>query len=118
MFNILVNNHDDHVKNHGVIRSLNGQWRLSPAFDLVAGEGGSRNLAMEIGPEGSEASLVNLMQSLDSFGLTRHEAINEISIMVTNIQDWKRLFEESGVDINTINKIAWAIQDRINVSGL
>lgn len=118
VFNILVNNHDDHVKNHGALRSLNGQWRLSPAFDLVAGEGGSRDLAMVIGPEGSKASLANLLQSLDSFGLTRHEAINEISIMVTNIQDWKRLFEESGVDLNTINKIAWAIQDKIDVSGL
>ena len=118
VFNILVNNHDDHVKNHGVLRLLNGQWRLSPAFDLVAGEGGRRDLAMEIGPEGNKASFANLMQSLDSFGLTKNEAINEIIAMVTNIQDWKRLFEESGININTINKIAWAIQDTIDVSGL
>ncbi len=117
VFNILVNNHDDHVKNHGVIRSSNGQWRLSPAFDLVAGEGGSRDLAMDIGPEGSKASLSNLMQSLDSFGLTKKEATNEIIAMVTNIRDWKNIFENSGVNINTINKIEWAIQDTIDVSG-
>ena len=118
VFNILVNNHDDHVKNHGVIRSLNGQWRLSPAFDLVAGEGGSRDLAMTIGPEGNKATLDNLLQSLDSFGLTRLEAINEITTMVTSIQNWKQLFEKSGVTINTINEIAWAIQESIDVSGL
>ncbi len=118
IFNILVNNHDDHVKNHGVVRSLDGQWRLSQAFDLVAGEGGSRDLAMVIGPEGSKATLDNLLQSVDSFGLTRREATNEITIMVASIQNWKQIFEESGVTIHTINEIAWAIQESIDVSGL
>jgi len=46
VFNILVSNHDDHVKNHGVIRSPGGHWRLSPAFDLLAGEGGSREMRL------------------------------------------------------------------------
>ena len=118
VFNILVNNHDDHVKNHGVLRLLDGQWRLSPAFDLVAGEGGGRDLAMAIGPEGRKATLDNLLQSVHSFGLTRGEAVNEITLMVANIQNWKRLFEESGVAINVINEITWAIQELIDVSGL
>lgn len=117
VFNILVNNHDDHVKNHGVLRLLDGQWRLAPAFDLVAGEGGSRGLAMTIGPEGNKATLDNLLQSVDSFGLTPGKAINEITGIVANIQNWKRLFEESGVTISTINEIAWAIQESIDVSG-
>jgi len=38
--------------------------------------------------------------------------------MVENIQNWKQLFEESGVSKNTINEITWAIQDSIDVSGL
>ncbi|WP_159875687.1 type II toxin-antitoxin system HipA family toxin [Aquitalea denitrificans] len=33
LFNILVGNRDDHLRNHGFIRELSG-WRLSPAFDL------------------------------------------------------------------------------------
>lgn len=63
VFNILVNNHDDHVKNHGVLRLLNGQLRPSPEFNQVAGEGGRRDLAMEIGPKGNKASFANLMQT-------------------------------------------------------
>ena len=118
VFNILVNNHDDHIKNHGVLRSLDGQWQLSPAFDLVAGEGGSRDLAMAIGPEGNKATLGNLLQSVGSFGLKRDEAINEITVMVENIQNWKQLFEDSGVTIDVINDIAWAIQESMDVSGL
>ena len=33
VFNILVSNRDDHLRNHGFLRSDRG-WRLAPAFDL------------------------------------------------------------------------------------
>lgn len=33
LFNILVGNRDDHLRNHGFIRERSG-WRLSPAFDM------------------------------------------------------------------------------------
>ncbi len=33
VFNVLVANRDDHLRNHGFLRSSRG-WRLSPAFDL------------------------------------------------------------------------------------
>jgi len=33
LFNILVGNRDDHLRNHGFIRETTG-WRLSPAFDV------------------------------------------------------------------------------------
>lgn len=50
-FSIMVNNTDDHLRNHGFLRSRGG-WRLSPAFDInpnpdvgsprVTGIGGAR----------------------------------------------------------------------------
>ena len=33
VFNMLVSNTDDHLRNHGFLRARNG-WRLSPAYDL------------------------------------------------------------------------------------
>ncbi|SFR95974.1 serine/threonine-protein kinase HipA [Dyella sp. OK004] len=33
LFNILVGNRDDHLRNHGFLRDVDG-WRLSPAFDI------------------------------------------------------------------------------------
>jgi len=33
VFNILISNTDDHLRNHGFILTANG-WRLSPAFDI------------------------------------------------------------------------------------
>jgi serine/threonine-protein kinase HipA len=118
VFNILINNHDDHVKNHGVIKSEKGQWRLSPAFDLVAGEGASRDLAMEIGPDGCKATLSNLMQSLASFGLKKSQALDEINSILKILKNWKRIFEKAGVNEKAVNDIAWAIQDDVDVSRL
>jgi serine/threonine-protein kinase HipA len=33
VFNVLVSNHDDHLRNHGFLRGESG-WRLAPAFDV------------------------------------------------------------------------------------
>lgn len=35
IFNVIARNQDDHVKNIGFVMKPNGQWRLSPAFDLA-----------------------------------------------------------------------------------
>ena len=34
LFNVIARNHDDHVKNIAFLMNRNGQWRLSPAFDI------------------------------------------------------------------------------------
>ena len=35
LFNIIARNQDDHVKNIGFVMDKEGEWRLSPAFDVV-----------------------------------------------------------------------------------
>ena len=35
VFNILIDNSDDHLKNHGVLHAGGERYRLSPAFDIV-----------------------------------------------------------------------------------
>ena len=39
VFNVAFNNRDDHPKNFSYIMSQNGQWRLSPAYDVTFCEG-------------------------------------------------------------------------------
>ena len=34
MFNILISNTDDHLRNHGFLYDGAGGWRLSPAYDM------------------------------------------------------------------------------------
>ena len=35
LFNIIARNQDDHVKNFGFVMDKEGEWRLSPAFDVA-----------------------------------------------------------------------------------
>lgn len=35
-FGVLVNNTDDHARNHSQLRGADGVWRLSPAYDITA----------------------------------------------------------------------------------
>ena len=35
VFNILIDNTDDHEKNHALLRQADGHYLLSPAFDVV-----------------------------------------------------------------------------------
>jgi len=34
VFNILISNSDDHLRNHGFLYDPAGGWRLAPAYDL------------------------------------------------------------------------------------
>ena len=35
VFNYVYNNNDDHLKNYSFLMNQNGEWRLSPAYDLM-----------------------------------------------------------------------------------
>ena len=80
VFNALVSNTDDHPRNHAMLGTATGEWRLSPAFDLVPSSGRSlddRELAMACGvTPGRErwASRLNLVSGAQHFGLGAEEA--------------------------------------------
>ena len=117
-FNIFIGNHDDHVKNHGFIRSVDGHWSLSPAFDLLMGEGDRRDMAMSIGLEGNKASFSNLLSCVESFGLTRSEGVTLIRNMEAQLTRWENLLKEEAIDSRTISDIKWVFEVPTDVSRL
>jgi serine/threonine-protein kinase HipA len=75
VFNLVVGNSDDHVKNHGVLDLGQGAWRLAPAFDLVAQLGshtGYQELAILPGQHSSNLALVR--EAAPHFGLSAASA--------------------------------------------
>lgn len=114
-FNILIGNHDDHARNHVIVRGLDGNWRLSPAFDLVPGSGNQRDLAMLIGQYSNEASVRNLLSKCERFALSRSEAKAIIAQLLDVLQCWRQIFAQAGVPERWINDIAWAIRADIDV---
>lgn len=108
VFNSLVSNHDDHYQNHAIYFK-DGLWRLTPTFDVVAGESNNQYHAINIGVQGNRPNEKNLLSECDKFGLTQEEA-NDIFYEMKNklLATWKTVFEEEGIDASVINSISWA----------
>lgn len=75
VFNLVLGNSDDHVKNHGVLYAGRGLYRLSPAFDLAPQLGGNTGYQeLAILPGHHESSLDLALQAAPQFGLTPAQA--------------------------------------------
>jgi len=78
VFNVLISNTDDHLRNHGFIYAGRGGWCLSPAYDLnpIPAEVRPRFLSTAIGedPYDTSASLELALQVAAYFDLEDDEA--------------------------------------------
>lgn len=99
VFNILVTNDDDHLRNHGFLFDGNG-WRLSPLYDVVPKPqvGLERRLVLGVGPEGRNATLDNALAGAAVFDLGPNEAsamTQELRMIVS--ARWQPLFKDAGL---------------------
>lgn len=100
VFNILVTNDDDHLRNHAFLYDHVGRgWRLSPLYDVVPSPqaGTDRNLNLGVGPEGRAARLDNALGGAGRFGLLRRPAARIILEMVATVRAWRDTFDACGV---------------------
>ena len=67
VFNILIDNTDDHEKNHALIRTDQGNYRLSPAFDVLPAAQGLGYQQMRVGVNGHESSIENALSEIAVF---------------------------------------------------
>jgi serine/threonine-protein kinase HipA len=98
VFNILCNNNDDHLRNHGFLWDGKG-WRLSPGYDIVPAPQVSleRDLAIGVGRNGRRATLRNALSDVASFGLSPEEAIAMARAMQQTVKNaWEDLFSRHG----------------------
>jgi serine/threonine-protein kinase HipA len=73
-FNVLIGNTDDHLKNHGFLHEGKGQYRLSPAFDILPHPAQMSQNSLIVGEYGYECSLRNLLCNTHAYGLEIDEA--------------------------------------------
>ena len=83
LFTILVSNNDDHLRNHGLLHVTNGQWALSPAFDINPQPHRHRHLETGISElSGNEASVEAALQAAPFFEIERDVARTMLGDMV------------------------------------
>jgi serine/threonine-protein kinase HipA len=97
LFNILVTNDDDHLRNHGFLFDGDG-WRLSPLYDVVPKPqiGLQRRLVLGVGPNGRDATLENAMAGAASFDIGPEDAKAIVREMRAIVADrWEALFRDA-----------------------
>jgi serine/threonine-protein kinase HipA len=90
-FSILISNTDDHLRNHGFLRSTTAGWTLSPAFDLNPDpEPGPKFLATAIDFDDARASIETLMALAPDFRLDRSAALAILGQVENARAGWRR----------------------------
>ena len=98
VFNILISNTDDHLRNHGFILTDKG-WRLSPAFDINPSID-KFGLALNIDMDNNSPD-IDLAKSLGIyFRLGKKEMDIIIDEVKSGISGWKKIATEIGISRN------------------
>ena len=106
IFNILCNNSDDHLRNHGFLYDPQSRmWRLSPVYDLVPqprwNPDETSRLTLGVGELGTLATLDNALSRTADFGLHRETAEKILGEMTEILgRHWQEEQNKAGIPKN------------------
>ncbi|HEX6707596.1 MAG TPA: HipA domain-containing protein [Albitalea sp.] len=106
VFNILIDNTDDHEKNHVLLADDAQQLALSPAFDVLPSGQALGYQQMRVGDDQADATLSNAMSMCTLFGLNRDQAVKEVGAVAAVVATWKTHFAAAGVTRRDIEALA------------
>jgi len=112
VFNILISNTDDHLRNHGFLYAGQEGWRLSPAYDLnpVPTDIKPRILSTAINEEDNTASLPLAMEVAGYFELDDKKARRIAKQVGTAVSKWRDEAARHGLAKNEIDRMASAFE--------
>jgi serine/threonine-protein kinase HipA len=109
VFNILIDNTDDHEKNHALLMADSGEFELSPAFDILPSGQALGYQQMRVGSRGADSTLENALSECDQFGMKRAEAAEQMTKVCAVVANWKEHFARTGVLANDIESLSGQI---------
>jgi serine/threonine-protein kinase HipA len=106
VFNILIDNTDDHEKNHVLLMDDAQHLLLAPAFDVLPAAQGLGYQQMRVGRDGADSSIENACSEAALFGLSPAQARQEAAAVATACGQWKSHFAQAGVGRADIDYLA------------
>jgi len=112
VFNVLISNTDDHLRNHGFLYSGSKGWRLSPAYDMnpVPVDVKPRILSTSIMPDDPSASLDLAFEAAEFFGVKKQDARAIAAEIGTVVSGWRTVAKDLGLSPKEIARMASAFQ--------
>jgi len=107
--NVLARNHDDHVKNIAFLMDKQGQWRLSPAFDIAYsynpnGAWTSRH-QMSLNGKRDDFQVDDLAAFAQTAGLKRAKAVALLREVAGSVKNWRGYAKAAGVSAHDVKRI-------------
>lgn len=109
VFNILIDNTDDHEKNHVLLMGDRGEYELAPAFDVLPSGQALGYQQMRVGAHAADATLDNALSECAQFGLKRGDAILQVRQVCQAVAGWKEHFGRAGVAAADVESLAGQI---------
>ncbi len=112
VFNILISNTDDHLRNHGFLYEGQAGWRLSPAYDLnpVPTDIKPRILSTAINEDDNTASLALAMEVAGYFELDAGKACEIAAHVGKAVSKWRDEAARHGLAKGEIDRMASAFE--------
>lgn len=106
VFNILIDNTDDHEKNHVLLVDEALQFELSPAFDVLPSGQALGYQQMRVGVQEADSTIENALSMCEQFGLTRAQARKEARRVARVVDGWQNHFRAHHVSASDIDALA------------
>ena len=110
VFNIMVGNRDDHLRNHGFLRTAAG-WRLSPAFDLNPGSDAAEH-ALAIDDASHEPDLDAAVATSALYRVAPAVATRIVRDVAAAVAEWEARARTAGCSGDEIETMAAVISPR------
>lgn len=112
VFNVMISNVDDHLRNHGFLWLGKAGWTLSPAFDLnpVPADLKARILTTNIDLDDGACSVDLLLSASHFFGLSRPQAQSILKEVAMATAAWREIAAGVGARNAEIKRMASAFE--------
>ena len=109
VFSILTSNTDDHLRNHGFLRTNHG-WSLSPAFDMNPNPEGVGQQATAIDLDDRSASVEVALGVADHFRLTAGQAKEVVTEIERATSAWRAVATDLGIQASALSRMEAAYE--------
>ena len=106
VFNILIDNTDDHEKNHALLVTDAQQYALAPAYDVLPSGQALGFQQMRVGELEADSTLANALSMAQLFELDEKQAAAQIRRVARVVAGWRRHFAGCGVTPRDLDLLA------------
>ena len=112
VFNILISNVDDHLRNHGFLWSGPAGWSLSPVYDLnpTPTDIRPRILTTNINLDEATCDIDLALSSAEYFGMALTDARTIVKEVAASTETWRTVAADAGATRREVDRMATAFE--------